>query len=72
MLALISHLPSEDLVGYLLLGGLIVVLIGLIIVYVILPLTALVCAAGACYGGFVALENYAKAFLEVTIEGNRR
>ena len=64
-------LPTEDVAGYLIVGAAVVTLVVLVIVYVILPLMALIAIGGMCYGGYFAIANYASAFNEVTIKGNR-
>jgi hypothetical protein len=46
-------------------------LVALVVVYVILPLLAIIAVGGLGYGGFFALRNYGRAVRGVIVEGNR-
>ena len=63
--------PMEEAAGYLIAAGAVIALIVFVVIYIILPLLAAIGAAGLCYGGYFAIGNYATAFKEVTIDGNR-
>lgn len=62
----------DELIGYLIAFIAILFLVALVVIYVILPLLTVIAFAGALYGGYFAVANYALAFKEVTIEGNKR
>ena len=61
----------EEAAIYIIAFALILALIALIIVYVILPILGIIVVSGLCYGGFFAIRNYAAAFSEITVEGNK-
>jgi hypothetical protein len=60
-----------EALGYLFAILAIVAVVVMIIVYVILPLIGIIMAVGLCYGAYIAIKNYATAFNEFVIEGNK-
>ena len=57
-------------------GGLILLFLGVavavfVLVYIVFPFVVITLGVGLCYGAYHAIENYASAFKEVVVDGNK-